>query len=74
MSGEAMPWPLIRSALASVARLSIIPMQDILMLGSEHRMNTPGTEQGNWTWRFSWDQVSEELPRKMARLTALYGR
>ncbi len=74
MSGEAMPWPLIRSALASVARLAIIPMQDILMLGSEHRMNTPGTEQGNWTWRFSWDQVSDELPRKLARLTALYGR
>ena len=54
--------------------LAIIPMQDILMLGSEHRMNRPGTEQGNWQWRFSWDQLSEELPRKMARLTALYGR
>lgn len=71
---EAMPWPLIRCALESVARLSIIPMQDILMLGSEHRMNTPGTEQGNWTWRFIWDQLNEDLTRKLAHLTALYGR
>lgn len=72
--GESMPWPLIRSALESVANLTIIPMQDILMLGSEHRMNTPGTEQGNWTWRLTWDQVSEELPQKLAHITALYGR
>lgn len=72
--GEAMPWSLIRCALASVAHLAVVPMQDILALGSEHRMNTPGTEQGNWMWRFTWDQVGEELPGRLARLTELYGR
>jgi 4-alpha-glucanotransferase len=73
-TGDLMPWPLIRCALESVAQLAMIPMQDILMLGSEHRMNTPGTEQGNWVWRFSWDQVNDELVRRLGHMTALYGR
>ena len=71
---DAAPWQFIRCALQSVARLAVIPMQDILMLGSEHRMNRPGTDQGNWQWRFTWDQLSEDAGRKLARLTALYGR
>ncbi|MFP5345001.1 MAG: 4-alpha-glucanotransferase, partial [Gammaproteobacteria bacterium] len=72
--GEPMPWPLIRAALASVAYLAVIPMQDILMLGSEARMNTPGTLSGNWRWRFSWDQVTPEISGRMRRLTQLYNR
>jgi 4-alpha-glucanotransferase len=48
---EAMPWALIESAMASIARLAIIPMQDLLALGSEARFNTPGTLEGNWSWR-----------------------
>lgn len=69
------PWQFIRCALQSVARLAIIPLQDVLMLGSEHRMNRPGTDQGNWLWRFSWDQLGEDTAaRRLARLTSLYGR
>ncbi len=72
--GEPMPWPLIRAALASVAQLAVIPMQDILMLGSEARMNTPGTIEGNWRWRFSWDQVTPDLSERLRHLNRLYNR
>jgi len=72
--GEEMPWPLIRSALASVACLAIVPMQDLLALGSEARMNTPGTMEGNWRWRFDWQRVSDELAPRLRRLVRQYGR
>ncbi len=72
--GEPMPWPLIRAALASVAHLAVIPMQDILMLGGEARMNTPGTIEGNWRWRFSWDQVTPDLSGRVRHLNRLYNR
>jgi 4-alpha-glucanotransferase len=72
--GEDMPWPLIRCALASVARLAIVPMQDILALGSEYRMNIPGTEQGNWQWRFQWQQLAEHIPGRLRRMVELYHR
>lgn len=72
--GEAMPWPMIRSALSSVAKLAVIPMQDLLSQGSEHRMNTPGTSNGNWSWRFSWDQLPHDLSPRLAHLNRLYGR
>ncbi|MGE0387647.1 MAG: 4-alpha-glucanotransferase [Gammaproteobacteria bacterium] len=69
-----MPWSLIRAALASVARLAVIPMQDLLALGSGHRMNTPGTNVGNWRWRFAWDEVPADLAHRMRALNRLYGR
>lgn len=62
---EAMPWALIHAALASTARLAILPMQDVLALGSEHRMNTPGTTEGNWCWQFDWEQVPEDITPRM---------
>jgi 4-alpha-glucanotransferase len=71
---ETMPWPLIRAALASVAQIAIVPMQDVLMLGSEHRMNTPATTEGNWRWRFRWDQVPENLSERLRHLVHMYGR
>ena len=71
---EIMPWPLIRTALASIANLAILPMQDILGLGAEHRMNKPGTSEGNWEWRFSWDYLEPELTERLRKLIALYGR
>ena len=68
-------WAMIRAALNSVARMAIFPMQDVLGLGSEHRMNTPGTLGGrNWRWRFSWDGVGEEPGRVLGMLTAASGR
>lgn len=72
--GESMPWPLIREVLGSVARLAIIPMQDLLGLDSEHRMNVPGTTEGNWRWRFDWAQVPGELAGQVRHLAGLYGR
>ncbi len=71
---EPMPWPLIRSALSSVARLAILPLQDVLELGGEHRMNLPGVQGGNWRWRFTWNQVREDLALRLTRLVRLYGR
>jgi 4-alpha-glucanotransferase len=71
---ERMPWPLNRCALASVASLAVLPLQDVLGLGGEHRMNTPGTSRGNWQWRFQWRQVSDALPRRLKEMVHLYGR
>ena len=71
---EPMPWPLIRAALESVAQLSIVPMQDVLGLDGRHRMNTPGTSQGNWRWRFRWDQVPADLAGKLKRMAQIYQR
>ncbi len=65
---------LIQAALASVANLAIIPMQDILELGTEHRMNTPGTTQGNWQWRFQWHQLTAERTARLAHLIELFNR
>jgi 4-alpha-glucanotransferase len=67
-------WPLIRAALASVADTAIMPLQDVLELGSAARMNHPGQRDGNWTWRFTWRQLSERRLAKLCDLTALYGR
>lgn len=71
---EPMPWPLIRSALASPARWAIVPLQDLLALGAEHRMNTPGTTEGNWRWRFQWHQIEAELANRLRTMNRLYHR
>ena len=71
---EAMPWLLIRAALESVAQLAIIPMQDLLELGAEARMNTPGTTVGNWAWQYDEAQCTPERAKRMREAVALYGR
>jgi 4-alpha-glucanotransferase len=71
---EIMPWPLIRAALSSRARLAILPMQDVLGLGAKHRMNTPGTAGDNWDWRFSWDDVEPDLFERLRNRARMYGR
>ncbi len=71
---EAMPWPLIRAAMASPAVLAMAPMQDVLALDSGHRMNRPGTTANNWRWRFTWDQLALGLEERLRRLVHLYGR
>ena len=55
---HSMPHALIQAALDSICRLAIIPLQDLLRLGSEARMNTPGRAQGQWSWKFSWQQLA----------------
>ncbi|MEW8382637.1 MAG: 4-alpha-glucanotransferase, partial [Candidatus Thiodiazotropha taylori] len=71
---EIMPWPMIRSALASRANLAIIPLQDILGLDGNHRMNTPGTTEGNWDWRFDWEMVKPETESRLMHRVKMYGR
>ncbi len=71
---EPMPWPLIRCAYASVGLWAIVPMQDILELDNEHRMNIPGTTTGNWQWRFTWEQLPLDMPARLRHLGQLYGR
>ncbi len=68
VEGDAveMPVMLINMALASQAILAIIPMQDILKLGSADRMNTPGTIEGNWQWRFDWSQLQDDMVQMLA--------
>ena len=68
------PWAMVETALASVARLAIIPLQDVLGLGEETRMNTPGTAHGNWSWRFAENSLDESLCERLRTTTHLYGR
>jgi 4-alpha-glucanotransferase len=72
--GEQFHWDMIRLALASVAAVAIIPMQDILGLGSEARMNIPGKAKGNWGWRFLADQLTAGVKAHLAELTSIYRR
>ncbi len=74
LPSEPMPWPLIRAALESVAQLAMVPMQDLLGLDTQHRMNRPGTPEGNWLWRFDWSQVPAELAPQLRVLLEEYGR
>jgi len=69
-----MPWELVRAAIASVATLAIIPLQDILELPSSARMNIPGTPRGNWSWRFEDGMLTKQLAVKLRDLAEMYGR
>jgi 4-alpha-glucanotransferase len=73
-SGRDMPWDLIRLAMASVAQLSIFPLQDLLGLDSRARMNTPGRSGGNWSWRFPPRALTGEISCRLAEMTRIYGR
>jgi 4-alpha-glucanotransferase len=67
-------WDLIRLAWSSVADLALAPLQDVLSLGHEGRMNLPGQPSGNWRWRFSADRLTTERLDRLADLTELYAR
>jgi 4-alpha-glucanotransferase len=69
-----MPWMMNRLAFQSVAQLAMVPMQDILNLDGSHRMNTPGTTDGNWQWRFEWSQLWPDLSADLKKLLGLYDR
>jgi 4-alpha-glucanotransferase len=73
-SNDGIHWAFIRAALCSPASLSIIPMQDVLGLGSEARMNTPSLHGGNWRWRFEESQLTNDLAAKLAKLVELSDR
>ena len=67
-------WVMIRTVLASIADLAIVPLQDVLGLGSESRMNLPGTGKGNWRWRFRPRALTSRLARRLREMVELYDR
>ena len=72
--GSAIEWDLIRAAYASVCDRAIVPLQDVLGLGSEARMNNPAEPGGNWGWRARADAFRPELAARLARLAVLTAR
>jgi 4-alpha-glucanotransferase len=64
----------IRLAMMSVANTAIIPMQDILGLGGEARMNKPAKKPGNWRWRLKQDQLTDSIKMQIREMTEIYGR
>ena len=67
-------WSIIRLGMSSIANQAIVPMQDILGLGSQARMNTPGVGEGNWGWRYSEAMLTPTIKTYLKELTELYGR
>ena len=74
VSVQNINWEFIKMAMLSVANLTIIPMQDILGLGEEARMNRPATTEGNWVWRLLPDQLTPALTQILREMTEIYGR
>ncbi len=77
LNGERSAWPIIRAALATVSRLAIVPMQDLLDLPATSTLNRPGTADGNWQWRFTDEQLAGLTTEKLAALRdwiSLYDR
>jgi 4-alpha-glucanotransferase len=70
-----MPWTLMRAALASVAGVAVLTLQDVLALGSEARMNVPGVARGNWAWQLREGSVLDAaLARRLRDMLARYAR
>ena len=67
-------WDFIRLALSSVADTAILPMQDVLGLGTEARMNVPATVENNWRWKMREDQLNPELAARLREMNLIYGR
>lgn len=72
--GREINWAFIRTVMASVADTVIVPLQDVLGLGNEARMNLPGSLKGNWRWRCRPDALTREVRDRLKRLTLLYDR
>ena len=72
--GDSVNWAFIRTAWASTAMIAIAPMQDILGLGSDSRMNIPGTTQNNWQWRIKKEDLNDGVAAKLRKLTKIYMR
>ena len=72
--GRQIHWAFIRAAVASVADTAIVPLQDVLGLGSEARMNLPGNPTGNWRWRLREGALTPALAQRLRELTLTYGR
>jgi 4-alpha-glucanotransferase len=73
-NGQEVHWDMIRLALGSVGHLAIVPLQDVLGLGEEARMNYPGRPEGNWQWRYVADLLTSKRAGRLRELTEIYGR
>jgi 4-alpha-glucanotransferase len=73
-SDDGINWALIRAAQASVASFSMVPLQDVLGLGSEARLNTPSVKTGNFRWRFQPGSLTPDLAERLARLAEVTDR
>ena len=67
-------WDFMRLAFGSVADTAIVPLQDVLGLGSDARMNTPGLASGNWSWRFKWEQLPYWVAPQLKEIAVVFGR
>jgi 4-alpha-glucanotransferase len=72
--GKEISWRFIQAAMSSVAAISIVPLQDVLALGSNARMNIPGRAKGHWGWRFSEKSITPEVSARLRELTEVTGR
>jgi 4-alpha-glucanotransferase len=72
--GKEIHWTFIRTLLMSVADTAIVPLQDVLGLGSEARMNLPGRPGGNWRWRYTPGQITDAIRERLREMTKIYGR
>jgi 4-alpha-glucanotransferase len=72
--GHEIHWDMIRAAWGSVADIAIAPLQDVLGLGAEARMNLPGSAVGNWTWRFQAGDITKKTTERLKRLTTVFDR
>ncbi len=72
--GDRINWDFIRAVWASVANTAVAPMQDLLGIGTEARMNLPATTSGNWQWRMGEDAITGEITERLKKLTEIYGR
>lgn len=73
-SPDGIQWDLIRLAMSSIANIAIIPVQDLLGLGTEARMNFPSKAEGNWAWRYQSGTLTQELSQRLKQLTFSFGR
>ncbi|MBW2621425.1 MAG: 4-alpha-glucanotransferase [Deltaproteobacteria bacterium] len=74
VSADSAPKLLIRLAMMSVADTVIFPLQDVLELGEQARMNIPGTQTGNWEWRLTDDLLTQKVTEEFSAMTEIYGR
>jgi 4-alpha-glucanotransferase len=72
--GREIHWVFMRGVMSSVAGVAIIPLQDVLGLGSEARMNLPARPSGNWRWRFTCEMLTDEIRDRLKEMTVIYGR
>jgi 4-alpha-glucanotransferase len=74
LDGQEIHWAFIRALMASVADTVVFPLQDVLGLGSEARMNLPATPSGNWRWRVRGGALTPQVSRRLRELTGIYER